>query len=27
MIIKADKEKVLKEFEEKYVTDRYKEEF
>ena len=27
MIIKADKEKVLKEFEEKYVTDRYIDEF
>lgn len=27
MIIKADKEKVLKEFEEKYVTDRYVDEF
>ncbi|AGX44146.1 hypothetical protein [Clostridium saccharobutylicum] len=27
MIIKADKNKVLKEFQEKYVVDRYKEEF
>ena len=27
MIIQADKEKVLKEFEEKYVDDRYKDEF
>lgn len=27
MIIKADKNQVLKEFEEKYVADRYKEEF
>ncbi|NSA03098.1 putative house-cleaning noncanonical NTP pyrophosphatase (MazG superfamily) [Clostridium beijerinckii] len=26
MIIKADKNKVLKEFREKYVADRYKEE-